>query len=94
MAVSGLEMAQNSARLSWSKEEVDNKLKGIMTSIFNSSKSVSRLPHCCMGSHSAQKRLPHCCMGSHSAQMHYGAEEVPLIVSSTQQPDLLLSPAC
>lgn len=41
VAVSGLEMAQNSARLSWSKEEVDDKLKGIMKSIFNASKSVS-----------------------------------------------------
>lgn len=29
VAVSGLEMAQNSARLSWSKDEVDNKLKVI-----------------------------------------------------------------
>lgn len=27
VAVSGLEMAQNSARLSWTKEEVDAKLK-------------------------------------------------------------------
>ena len=27
VAVSGLEMAQNSARLSWSSEEVDGKLK-------------------------------------------------------------------
>lgn len=27
VAVSGLEMAQNSARLSWSREEVDEKLK-------------------------------------------------------------------
>ena len=40
MAVSGLEMAQNSARLSWSKEEVDDKLKSIMKSIFNASKEV------------------------------------------------------
>ena len=40
VAVSGLEMAQNSARLSWSKEEVDEKLKGIMKSIFNASKAV------------------------------------------------------
>lgn len=34
VAVSGLEMAQNSARLSWSSEEVDEKLKGIMKSAF------------------------------------------------------------
>ena len=35
VAVSGLEMAQNSSRISWSAEEVDNKLKGIMESCFN-----------------------------------------------------------
>lgn len=34
VAVSGLEMAQNSARLSWTSEEVDEKLKGIMESCF------------------------------------------------------------
>lgn len=34
VAVSGLEMSQNSQRLSWSFEEVDNKLKGIMADIF------------------------------------------------------------
>lgn len=34
VAVSGLEMSQNSERLSWSFEEVDNKLKQIMKSIF------------------------------------------------------------
>ena len=33
VAVSGLEMAQNSARLSWSREEVEQKLKGIMKDI-------------------------------------------------------------
>ncbi len=36
VATSGLEMSQNSERLSWSFEEVDAKLKGIMTSIFKS----------------------------------------------------------
>ena len=51
VAVSGLEMAQNSARLSWSKEEVDDKLKGIMKSIFNASKSVSCRPHTPYPSH-------------------------------------------
>ena len=35
VAVSGLEMAQNSARLSWTSNEVDAKLKGIMESIFH-----------------------------------------------------------
>lgn len=34
VAVSGLEMAQNSQRIVWSSEEVDNKLKGIMESCF------------------------------------------------------------
>ena len=33
VAVSGLEMSQNSAHLSWSREEVDQKLRGIMVSI-------------------------------------------------------------
>lgn len=33
VAVSGLEMTQNSERLNWTAEEVDNKLKQIMTSI-------------------------------------------------------------
>jgi len=33
VAVSGLEMSQNSMRLSWTREEVDNRLKGIMKSI-------------------------------------------------------------
>ena len=35
VAVSGLEMSQNSMRYSWTSEEVDAKLKGIMTNIFN-----------------------------------------------------------
>lgn len=34
VAVSGLEMAQNSARISWTREEVDNKLKQIMENAF------------------------------------------------------------
>lgn len=33
VAVSGLEMSQNSMRYPWSREEVDNKLKGIMKDI-------------------------------------------------------------
>jgi len=35
VATSGLEMSQNSGRLNWSFEEVDAKLKGIMTDIFH-----------------------------------------------------------
>ena len=34
VAVSGLEMAQNSQRMAWTSEEVDTKLKGIMESCF------------------------------------------------------------
>ena len=34
VATSGLEMSQNSLRMSWSFEEVDEKLHGIMKSIF------------------------------------------------------------
>lgn len=34
VAVSGLEMAQNSQRISWTSEEVDNKLKLIMEECF------------------------------------------------------------
>ena len=33
VSVSGLEMTQNSMRLSWTREEVDNRLKMIMNSI-------------------------------------------------------------
>jgi glutamate dehydrogenase (NADP+) len=37
VAVSGLEMSQNSMRYSWTAEEVDEKLKGIMKNIFENS---------------------------------------------------------
>jgi glutamate dehydrogenase (NADP+) len=33
VATSGLEMAQNSARISWTRDEVDTRLRGIMRSI-------------------------------------------------------------
>ena len=36
VATSGLEMSQNSLRISWSREEVDNRLKGIMKDIHDS----------------------------------------------------------
>ncbi len=36
VAVSGLEMSQNSMRMAWSREEVDSKLHGIMKSIHQS----------------------------------------------------------
>ena len=35
VATSALEMSQNSERLSWSFEEVDSKLKGIMVGIYH-----------------------------------------------------------
>jgi len=41
VATSGLEMSQNSLRLSWSFEEVDQRLKGIMKNIFWSSWDAS-----------------------------------------------------
>ncbi|KAH7337629.1 putative glutamate dehydrogenase [Rhizoctonia solani] len=42
VAVSGLEMAQNSQRLTWSSEEVDGKLKDIMTNCFNACYETGR----------------------------------------------------
>ncbi|MDU6352324.1 MAG: NADP-specific glutamate dehydrogenase, partial [Streptococcus mitis] len=41
VAVSALEMSQNSLRLSWTREEVDGRLKDIMTNIFNTAKTTS-----------------------------------------------------
>ena len=35
VAVSGLEMSQNSMRMSWTREDVDSKLKVIMSDIHN-----------------------------------------------------------
>ncbi|PVF95065.1 putative NADP-specific glutamate dehydrogenase [Serendipita vermifera] len=40
VAVSGLEMAQNSARLQWTTQEVDDKLKGIMQRVFKTTYEV------------------------------------------------------
>ena len=37
VAVSALEMSQNSMRYNWTSEEVDEKLHNIMKSIFNNS---------------------------------------------------------
>lgn len=47
VAVSGLEMSQNSERLAWSAEEVDAKLKGIMKNIHDS--SVEAAEECGLG---------------------------------------------
>jgi len=41
VSVSALEMSQNSERLSWSFEEVDERLKGIMANIYKMSKEAS-----------------------------------------------------
>ncbi|KAI9680531.1 MAG: hypothetical protein M1817_003971 [Caeruleum heppii] len=42
VAVSGLEMAQNSQRMSWTSEEVDGKLKGIMQECFSCGLETAR----------------------------------------------------
>lgn len=41
VAVSALEMSQNSLRLSWTREEVDGRLKDIMANIFNTAKKTA-----------------------------------------------------
>ena len=41
VATSGLEMTQNSMRLRWTREEVDDHLKRIMTDIHGSSQTIS-----------------------------------------------------
>lgn len=45
VAVSALEMSQNSERLSWTSEEVDARLKGIMRSIVDSSLAAAKYGH-------------------------------------------------
>ncbi len=42
VATSGLEMTQNSIRLSWTTEEVDEKLRGIMVSIYNNTAAAAK----------------------------------------------------
>ena len=42
VAVSGLEMSQNSERLSWTREEVDAKLKQIMTNIHDNAYETAK----------------------------------------------------
>ena len=41
VAVSGLEMSQNGMRIAWTREEVDDRLSGIMKSIHNAAYSAS-----------------------------------------------------
>jgi glutamate dehydrogenase (NADP+) len=45
VATSGLEMSQNSERLSWTFEEVDAKLNGIMVSIYHAIDDAARYGH-------------------------------------------------
>ncbi len=42
VATSGLEMSQNSARVSWTAEEVDDKLKNIMVSIYRNCRDTAK----------------------------------------------------
>ena len=42
VAVSGLEMSQNSMRLAWTREEVDNRLQGIMKSIHDNAYEAAK----------------------------------------------------
>jgi glutamate dehydrogenase (NADP+) len=42
VAVSGLEMCQNSMRYSWTFEEVDKRLKDIMVNIYKSSSEIAK----------------------------------------------------
>jgi len=42
VATSGLEMSQNSMRLAWTREEVDNRLRGIMQAIHAAAASAAR----------------------------------------------------
>ena len=42
VAVSALEMAQNSIRYNWTRSEVDEKLRGIMSSIYDASAAASK----------------------------------------------------
>lgn len=46
VAVSALEMAQNSSRIAWSFEEVDGKLQDIMKSIYSESKEAAEAYGC------------------------------------------------
>lgn len=43
VATSGLEMSQNSLRLSWTREEVDQRLQGIMKAIHKSALEASEV---------------------------------------------------
>ena len=54
VATSGLEMSQNSLRMSWSFEEVDEKLHGIMKSIFKLLRRLRRVRPA--GQHDARRQ--------------------------------------
>lgn len=42
VATSGLEMSQNSLRMSWTFEEVDEKLSGIMKNIYRNASNAAK----------------------------------------------------
>ena len=42
VATSGLEMSQNAEHLSWTFDEVDEKLKGIMESIYTAARNAAK----------------------------------------------------
>jgi len=46
VATSALEMSQNSMRLSWPFDEVDQKLKGIMVNIYNNIAAAAKEAGC------------------------------------------------
>lgn len=50
VAVSGLEMSQNSMRMSWTREEVDQKLQVIMKNIHRAAWEASEM-YCCKGNY-------------------------------------------
>ena len=60
VAVSGLEMSQNSERLSWTFEEVDSRLKGIMENIYASASAAALLSERSRGARRAASRAAVC----------------------------------
>eukprot|EP00123_Amoebidium_parasiticum_P014380 comp22470_c0_seq1/m.33853 comp22470_c0_seq1/g.33853 ORF comp22470_c0_seq1/g.33853 comp22470_c0_seq1/m.33853 type:complete len:456 (-) comp22470_c0_seq1:505-1872(-) len=71
VAVSGLEMAQNSQRQSWTREQVDERLKGIMASIYNAGFETAKMYERTEGK---TKTLPSLLVGSNVAGFKKVAE--------------------
>jgi len=62
VAVSGLEMSQNSQRLSWTFEETDRRLKDIMKNIYNSAAmQLGNMALRQLGSRAKYRRFPEGC---------------------------------